>query len=414
MVKRRRLDFSYDAVLCETCTSVDHLCALYPHKRDKDCYLVEKTHEYFVKGQLYERTVSSVWSAFFEQFNAAEVSSACVAKAQCRGLVNAASSVYNWSAYETLVNRLPQDKLKNRFAELVKTCDGEEELWSAYEALSVTKPNGASCYYLMVHAGAGAQEIQDTWSCNGRVEAFKGTFLHKQIELVLQKLGELQWLSGRRRAPVSSFLGESEVLAALKDAAAPWKVMSSLVRQIELDLWDHPTVQSFLHSTDCGTNGFNKFWSWLQAHGSWSPYRAEYSIYDENEQIAGTVDSLWFDESGRIVMVDWKRCRQMLTGDLSEQSQQVFNGKRGLVSCRNSSLPGPCRDFFDVSYNHYLAQQTLYVHILNSRYGCNVARILLVQCHPEVSDDYHEVELTYDSTFAHEMLQACRHGWCAS
>ena len=92
-----------------------------------------------------------------------------------RDRVNAASSVYNRSAYETLVNRLPQDKLKNRLAELVKTCDGEEELWSAYEALSVTKPNGASCYYLMVHAGAGAQEIQDTWSCNGRVEAFKGT-----------------------------------------------------------------------------------------------------------------------------------------------------------------------------------------------------------------------------------------------
>ena len=149
----------------------------------------------------------------------------------------------------------------------------------------------------MVHAGAGAQEIQDTWSCNSRVEAFKGTFLHKQIELVLQKLGELQWLSGRRRVPVSLLLGESDVLAALKDAAAPWKVMSSLVKHIEPDLWDHPTVQSFLRSTDCGTDEFNKFLSWLQAHGSWSPYRAEYSIYDENEQIAGQVDSVWFDEN---------------------------------------------------------------------------------------------------------------------
>ena len=181
-----------------------------------------------MKGQLYERTVSSVWAAFFEKFNAAEVSAACVAKAQYRGLVNAASSVYNWSAYETLLHKLPQDKLDNRLAELVKTCDGEEELRRAYEGLSMSKPKGESCHYLMVHAGAGAQEIQDTWSCNGRVEAFKGTFLHKQIELVLQKLGELQWLSGRRRVPVSLLLGESEVLAALKDAAAPWKVMSSL------------------------------------------------------------------------------------------------------------------------------------------------------------------------------------------
>ena len=281
MAKRRRLDFSYDAVHYEASTSVDYLCALYPHERDKECYLVEKAHEYIVKGQLYKRTVSSVWAAFFEKFNAAEVSVACVAKAQTRGLVNAVSSVYNWSAYETLLHQLPQDKLDNRLAELVKTCDGEEELRRAYEALSMSKPKGESCYYLMVHAGAGAQEIQDTWSCNGRVEAFKGTFLHKQIELVLQKLGELQWLSGRRRVPVSLLLGESDALAALKDAAAPWKVMSSLVKHIEPDLWDHPTVQSFLRSTDCGTDGFDKILLWLQAHGSWSPYRAEYSIYDE-------------------------------------------------------------------------------------------------------------------------------------
>ena len=177
MAKRRRLDFSYDAVHYEASTSVDHLCALYPHERDKECHLVEKTHEYIVKGQLYQRTVSSVWAAFFEQFNAAEVSGACVAKAQYRGLVNAASSGYNWSAYETLLHQLPQDKLNNRLAELVKTCDGEEELRRAYEALRMSKPKGESCYYLMVHAGAGAQEIQDTWSCNGRGRSFQGYFV---------------------------------------------------------------------------------------------------------------------------------------------------------------------------------------------------------------------------------------------
>ena len=157
MAKRRRLDFSYEAVLCENAQTWTTSAHYIRTSVIRIATWWKKTHEYLVKGQLYERTVSSVWAAFFEKFNAAEVSGACVAKAQYRGLVNAASSVYNWSAYETLLNRLPQDKLKNRLAELVKTCDGEEELWSAYEALSMTKPNGASCYYLMLHAGAGAQ-----------------------------------------------------------------------------------------------------------------------------------------------------------------------------------------------------------------------------------------------------------------
>ena len=104
-----------------------------------------------MKGQLYERTVSSVWSAFFEQFNAAEVSSACVAKAQCKGLVNAASSVYNWSAYETLLHQLPQDKLDNRLAELVKTCDGEEE--DEEEDVEATgRVGGGTLYFLTISA----------------------------------------------------------------------------------------------------------------------------------------------------------------------------------------------------------------------------------------------------------------------
>ena len=51
---------------------------------------------------------------------------------------------------------------------------------------------------------------------------------------------------------------------------------------------------------------------------------------------------------------------------------------------------------------------------LERHYELRVARIFLVQCHPEVglgSEDFHEAPVTYDSALARRMLEAFRDGW---
>ena len=69
---------------------------------------------------------------------------------------------------------------------------------------------------------------------------------------------------------------------------------------------------------------------------------------------------------------------------------------------------------YHCDYNHYLAQQNLYAYFLERHYELRVARIFLVQCHPEVglgSDVFHEAPVTYDSALANRMLVAFRDGW---
>ena len=113
-------------------------------------------------------------------------------------------------------------------------------------------------------------------------------------------------------------------------------------------------------------------------------------------------------------MVDWKRARQILSGDIEIQKTQAF-GAYGLHTCELApNHPGPCRDMLDCSSNHYLVQQHLYAHILRLRYGVFVDRLLLVQCHPNVGkqpEGFHELELQQNPSLAHKAIDAFLNGW---
>ena len=162
-----------------------------------------------------------------------------------------------------------------------------------------------------------------------------------------------------------------------------------------------------------------RFLAWTKTKPNWTPFRTEWSIYDESNQIAGQVDSLWLNlknetEREEIVMVDWKRSAHLLSGDLQVQKDQVYNGQRGLDASPHSDIPGPCRDLYDVAFNHYLVQQSLYAHILQSKYGIVVASRYLLQCHPHIGSsdaDFNEVLLPVDSELSEQVLSAFHGGW---
>ena len=162
---------------------------------------------------------------------------------------------------------------------------------------------------------------------------------------------------------------------------------------------------------------FLRFEAWLRANPSLSPYRSEWSVYDDEVQVAGQVDSLWFDmdKGGAVVMADWKRSRHLLSNDLQLQLAQAY-GKTGRRDCPFAPEHlGPCRDLFDCAYNHYLAQQHLYADILLRNYDVVVTRMLLVQCHPNIGatvNEFHEVDLPRDLAFAPALLSAFAAGWC--
>ena len=71
-LKTDSLSFDHDAWIArgKSRGDKDFLKALYPHARDRDCFMEEATHTYYVRSCAYTCSVSSVWKVFFEDFDA--------------------------------------------------------------------------------------------------------------------------------------------------------------------------------------------------------------------------------------------------------------------------------------------------------------------------------------------------------
>lgn len=165
------------------------------------------------------------------------------------------------------------------------------------------------------------------------------------------------------------------------------------------ELWDHPLAQRFFEGEACGESlEFKKFRAWLSTKANWTPYRVEWSLYNEDLKVAGQIDSLWLDldNNGAFVIADWKRARELLTSDVAELERQSF-GKRGTSYCSH---------LYDTAWSHYFVQQTLYAYLLASKYSLTVRQMFLVQCHPHVCGlDFNEAPLIPDFELAESMAK---------
>jgi hypothetical protein len=69
---------------------------------------------------------------------------------------------------------------------------------------------------------------------------------------------------------------------------------------------------------------------------------------------------------------------------------------------------------FDCAYNHYKMQQHLYADFLRRRYAVHAARLLLVQCHPELGEtelSFNEAEIEEEADLGGKALRAFGAGW---
>ena len=124
----------------------------------------------------------------------------------------------------------------------------------------------------------------------------------------------------------------------------------------------------------------------------WRVYRTEWTIYDEEVMVAGQIDAVFVDCSGRLHMVDWKRVRHPLEADAGEVFQRYGSGL--------------CGHLLDNHFNHYALQQNLYTAILRRRYGVMVTSMSLVRIHPEM-DGYQVVSVPFWEKLADALLESC-------
>ena len=95
-------------------------------------------------------------------------------------------------------------------------------------------------------------------------------------------------------------------------------------------------------------------------------FRTEWAIYGEREQLAGTIDFVMRDARGELVLVDWKRCKQ-----LRHRYESSIRMKKPI-----DHLP-------DCAGTHYRLQLNCYRYLLEVYYNYKVSGMRVVCTHPD-------------------------------
>jgi hypothetical protein len=110
------------------------------------------------------------------------------------------------------------------------------------------------------------------------------------------------------------------------------------------------------------------FLNYVASTPDYIPYRAEWSIYDEDLKVAGQIDMIYYNaDDGTLSIFDWKRAKDI-------QKNNNFN--KFAITEAISHIP-------DTNFWHYSLQLNTYKEILERKYGLKIRDLFLVKLHPE-------------------------------
>ena len=157
-------------------------------------------------------------------------------------------------------------------------------------------------------------EIKSSWDLNRDEAAAAGTLLHHQIEC---------YYNGVSTANVSECLDE-----------------------VSLE--------------------YTYFQNFIAACPELKPYRTEWTVYHEEVRIAGSIDMVYENPDGTLMIYDWKRAKDIV--------KSTAFMKYATTECI-SHIP-------DTNFWHYALQLNTYKTILEEKYGKKVTKLALVCLHP--------------------------------
>ena len=161
-----------------------------------------------------------------------------------------------------------------------------------------------------------------------------------------------------------------------------WDELGKKARDLGTEL--HKQIENFYNSKEyIRSKEIDKFFKFHKNHiqDKYQPHRTEWRIFDEDKNLAGTVDMVYEKENGELFIFDWKRSKKIINSDGSIEKNNPFeNGLNGL-----SHLPSS-------DYVKYCLQQNIYKNILESKYKKKVSSMNLLILHPHL-DNYHIIQV---------------------
>lgn len=161
-----------------------------------------------------------------------------------------------------------------------------------------------------------------------------------------------------------------------------WDELGKKARDLGTEL--HEQIENFYNSKEyIRSKELDKFFKFHKNHiqDKYQPHRTEWRIFDEDKNLAGTVDMVYEKENGELFIFDWKRSKKIINSDGSIEKNNPFeNGLNGL-----SHLPSS-------DYVKYCLQQNIYKNILESKYDKKVSSMNLLILHPYL-ENYHIIQV---------------------
>jgi hypothetical protein len=117
------------------------------------------------------------------------------------------------------------------------------------------------------------------------------------------------------------------------------------------------------------------FINFINDHKHLTPYRTEWTIYDEDVKIAGSIDMVYENPDGTLSIYDWKRAKNIT---------RINNFNKFAVTPVICHLP-------DSNFWHYALQLNTYKYILETKYGKTIKDLFLVRLHPDAEEKNYEL-----------------------
>lgn len=131
----------------------------------------------------------------------------------------------------------------------------------------------------------------------------------------------------------------------------------------------HNDIELFYNGVNVVNNSieFKYFKNFVRDYPDLKPYRTEWMVYYEEVKLSGSIDMIYENPDGTLLIYDWKRCQEITF-------ESGFNNY-ATTTCI-SHLP-------DTNFWHYALQLNMYKTILEHKYGKTVVGLFLVCMHPD-------------------------------
>lgn len=117
------------------------------------------------------------------------------------------------------------------------------------------------------------------------------------------------------------------------------------------------------------------FINFVKENPDLKPFRTEWTVFDEDIKISGSIDMVYENSDGSLSIYDWKR---------SKNITRINTFNKFAKTSSICHLP-------DSNFWHYALQLNMYKYILEAKYNKSVKELYLVRLHPDAEEKNYEL-----------------------